>query len=804
MESLFLLLLIVIIVLLLTRSNRHSEELLHRLLEQTRYLTEEVRELRRRQDASPLQKEAAPTPKPEPPRTFAPRIIEKEEQPAPPGEAPRPYEEPIPRWSAALPEPLPATGASVPEAVEPPAPKEPLIERFFREHPDLEKFIGENLVNKIGIAILVLGIGFFVKYAIDQDWIGEAGRVAIGFACGALLAGIAHYLRRSYRAFSSVLAGGGIAVFYTTIAFAFHQYQLFSQAKAFGLLVAITIFAVALALLYDSLALAIIATVGGFITPFLVSNGSGNYVVLLSYLIVLNGGILALAFFRRWPALNALAFFFTGLIVGGWIYTALEGAAPPPSDKLVAFWLISALYGIFLGANMAFPVRFGRPFRPFDLSLLLLLTGAYYAAGMLLLGQVQAGRYQGVFTIASGALDLALAIYCFRRRGTDRNLLYVLIGLALTFITLAVPVQLEGHAITLFWSAEFVLLYWLFLRSGIRIFRYGAYALMALALISLGMDWLATENTDGGLTVLFDNVSGAVTNIVAMAAFAALNVLLRRENTAGDDPQSASYFRHRMLVWTSGGLAVVLLYASALTAVNLYFYKVPGVAVPNVYHRIITAALALGLGLLLQKRRVPGAPWLQLALLAGALIYYLGSQEAIEALRAGIAAGRFSWAHFGGHGIASLLYLLLFAQCIRVAARSEDLAAWRTALAWVLSGAVLLFLSIDGGHFYAMSGGAAAMARREAQWGRAALTILWGLCSFALMWLGMRRGARMLRIISLSIFLLALLKLFFYDLHDVSEGGKIAAFILLGALLLTVSFMYQKLKKILIDDRAEK
>ncbi|MBL7752231.1 MAG: hypothetical protein JNN29_12665, partial [Chitinophagaceae bacterium] len=42
---------------------------------------------------------------------------------------------------------------------------------------DLEKFIGENLANKIGIAILVLGIGFFVKYAIDKNWINETGRV---------------------------------------------------------------------------------------------------------------------------------------------------------------------------------------------------------------------------------------------------------------------------------------------------------------------------------------------------------------------------------------------------------------------------------------------------------------------------------------------------------------------------------------------------------------------------------------------------------------------------------------------------
>src|SRR5207247_885824 len=87
----------------------------------------------------------------------------------------------------------------------PPAPS------FFESHPDLEKFIGENLINKIGIAILVLGIGFFVKYAIDKNWINEFGRVAIGILAGGILIGIAHYMRKGFKAFSSVLVGGGLS-----------------------------------------------------------------------------------------------------------------------------------------------------------------------------------------------------------------------------------------------------------------------------------------------------------------------------------------------------------------------------------------------------------------------------------------------------------------------------------------------------------------------------------------------------------------------------------------------------------------
>ena len=66
-------------------------------------------------------------------------------------------------------------------------PQKSLIEKFKENNPDLETFIGENLINKIGILILVLGISFFVKYAIDKDWITESARVGIGVLCGALV-----------------------------------------------------------------------------------------------------------------------------------------------------------------------------------------------------------------------------------------------------------------------------------------------------------------------------------------------------------------------------------------------------------------------------------------------------------------------------------------------------------------------------------------------------------------------------------------------------------------------------------------
>ncbi|RYY89630.1 MAG: DUF2339 domain-containing protein [Chitinophagaceae bacterium] len=799
MEVLIIILLIVVI-LLLQRHRLKQEDDMRLLSERLRQLSERVSDaqLRGSDRATTQQSEDRPA-APRPARPSTPSWPKEEEQQPP---LPQAEPRPLPQFRPATPSPQEPAVPEMTQRPQFPLPpkKEAPHERFLREHPDLEKFIGENLVNKIGIAILVLGIAFFVKYAIDREWIAEAGRVAIGVGCGALLIGLAHFLRRSYTAFSAVLAGGGIAVLYTTIAFAFHQYGLMSQPLAFGLMVVITAFAVLLSLLYNSRALAVIATLGGFATPFLVSNGSGNYVALFTYLAILNAGILAAAFFRRWPLLQSIAFACTVLITGSWLMQLhgwLPGSGATRVNYPLALALITLNYALFLGSTLVFPLRFRRPFQAGDLGLLLLLTAAYYAAGMTLLSHVENGRYQGLFTLLSGVTDLALAIWCFRRRGTDRKLLYVLIGLTLTFATLAVPVQLHGHAITLFWCAEFVLLYWLFQRSGIGLFRIGSWILMALASISLGMDWLFCPSTAGGLTLLFDGMRGAVTNAVALAAFTAYYFLLQRK----DAPAAAETETHRIAMgWVTGIAALAILYCSLLSGVNLYFYKLPNVDVPNVYHRIITALLAVGIFEMLRRRGNPSAPFTGLVLGALALLYYLFSQEAIDGLRAGVASGRYAGAHFAAQGLASLLYLALLLRLALYAARAEALAPYRNLLAWALSAAAVLFLSVDAGHYYVLSG-PGAQDGREAQYLRAALSILWGVCSFILMWLGMKHRARVLRIIALCLFGLTLFKLFLFDLRGMSEGGKIAAFILLGVLLLTISFMYQKLKKLLIDDK---
>lgn len=156
-----------------------------------------------------------------------------------------------------------------------------------------------------------------------------------------------------------------------------------------------------------------------------------------------------------------------------------------------------------------------------------------------------------------------------------------------------------------------------------------------------------------------------------------------------------------------------------------------------------------------------------------------------------------------GHWAGTALLLYMPAYIIQhIRSGQSGFAAYQTPLfTWIAAIVILVILSAELYQAMLWLG-----YRDRADWiwwqnlyYKAGLSILWSVCSFALIWLGLKYRYRPLRIISLGVFAITLGKLFLYDIRNVPPGGKIAAFILLGVLLLTVSFMYQRLKAMLID-----
>lgn len=357
------------------------------------------------------------------------------------------------------------TAAPARKVVKPVQPKEPSKLRSGFTKNILEPLIGGNLFSKIGIITLVLGIGFFVKYAIDQDWINEVGRVAIGVLAGGCIIGLAHRLKEKYIVFASVMAGGGIAVLYITITLAFREYMLFSQTVAFAILILITVFSVINSLLYNRQELAIFSLAGGFLSPLMVSTGSGNYIVLFSFLLILNCGMLIIALRKNWESTGIIAFLLSLAFYWTWLLSGFEsqfaGATVFASLFFIQFYLLAV-------------IKHYKELKRLTVlqAILILVNNMSLLFSCMYIFNRYDYEVQGLATLVIAAFNAVILLILFRQSRIDRNVIYLIIGIVMSLVSLAIPIQMDGHVITMFWAAEAVLLLWLWQRSKINIFKF--------------------------------------------------------------------------------------------------------------------------------------------------------------------------------------------------------------------------------------------------------------------------------------------------------------------------------------------
>ncbi len=216
-----------------------------------------------------------------------------------------------------------------------------------------ESKLGLTLINRVGAITLAIGVIFFFKYAVDNQWIGAAGRVLLGIIAGIAVIAAAEWLRYrqgpkpedTQQTFTQGLAGCGLATLYISVYAAFAYYNLLELSVAFACLIAVSILGVVLSFRYNHPAIAALGLAGAFLTPPLLRTGPEETKLLFPYLPLLDVFATEIAIRRRWPALNALTFFGTAILFLTWAV----GLHRSPSTGIL--WL-SLLFALFLTAAL--------------------------------------------------------------------------------------------------------------------------------------------------------------------------------------------------------------------------------------------------------------------------------------------------------------------------------------------------------------------------------------------------------------------------------------------------------------------
>jgi uncharacterized membrane protein len=368
-----------------------------------------------------------------------------------------------------------------------------------KKEREWEQILGGNWLARIGVLALIFGIGFFLKYAFDSNWIGPEARVILGSIAGFIMLGLGFWWRKRYPVLTQVLTGGGIAVFFLAIVAASAVYHLIGIYTATSLLLATSIISILSALYYNSVALSVIGIFGAYFAPFILgafnqtaqdSNDTTQLTLLLVYIIMVSLGVIVLSSFRKWRWFTLLAVICSLITYIVW-RIEFSSILTPASAEIG----ITIIFLIFLLTTVFFHIVQHRQPRAYDFVFLGINTTAYFIISTINLWDKYDG-WMGGFTLL---LAIVYGLLCFfTARRSQENFMFsrFMLLYALVFLTTAIPFQFRGGIWTpMFFAVEMVAGVWLSYAVKIRLVRYFSYMVFFVMVwdLLIGYTWFSSN-----------------------------------------------------------------------------------------------------------------------------------------------------------------------------------------------------------------------------------------------------------------------------------------------------------------------
>lgn len=669
------------------------------------------------------------------------------------------------------------------------------------EGVSMEYAVASNWLLRIGVLILVMGIGFFLKYSFEHNLINPLGRVLLGGAIGLgmSLAGT-QMLGRRYHLFGQGLIGAGIATLYLSVFAAHSLFHLVGSGLAFGLMIGVTCLACAIAVRFNTILVAVLGILGGYATPVMLQTGIVNYIGLYSYLLILGGGVFAISYHKNWHLLNYLSFVGTYSLVFGtmekWDY-----------DK-TRFWevmpFLVAFFVLYSTMTFVFNLVNRKKSSLLEVLALLINSGVFFGASYLMVREAYGQKWVALITLSLAAFYAAHVYYLLVRRLLDRELMLSFTALSSFFLAVTIPLVLSSQWITATWAVQALVMLWMAGRLGSEFLRQVAYVLYVVVLVRFGFVDLPSQyagqpNLNIALgEYLWLLVERVVSFGVPIASFAGAGWLLSKAPakpaaTVGKENDISPILKPNGAVMAAIALVAGTMFLALHLELNrtlMYFF--PPARLPVL--SLLWIAMCLFLLRQYRQRSSDAMLTLLMAFVFGLLakLFFVDLQSwhisdstlRYASLNYSFLDGTMRLLDFG----AIIAMLVAAAYLLTKITNHENAKAAQKLLAALSVGLLFIFLSLEVNTFlYHFVPGLQA----------GGVSILWSLFALAMIITGMWKDSRAVRYVGLGLFAIVAWKVLFVDLGRLDQLYRIIAFILLGGLVLAGSFVYIKCRPIL-------
>jgi len=660
-----------------------------------------------------------------------------------------------------------------------------------------EYFVTANIITVLGGAILAVGTGYFVRFAIYDNIINIIGRIILSIIVSSFLIIVAHKLRKTHRAYSAILIGTALGILYYIAGSAYYNYNLFGLKSVLIISIIITVFAVTLSFIYKRLSLLILSMLAAYTVPFLINyNQHLSPNILFFYLLMIDIGVLFVLYFRKSVILSLIAFTFTGVFFLIWFAPAFQ--ANDYSNFENGFIFATVFYIIIFLINIISNIVNGIKFTPFELASVIMLNTLYYTAGSILLQYINPG-YLGVFTMFIAVWILLLLYIIQNIKKVDIAISYLLIGLFIVFITIIPPIEFVGKSISMIWSIQILMLVYVGQKTELFLMKLSSTGLALLMIAFTAYDMIELYNLTSmhatpKLPVL--NLDFIASSMVVAGLLIYIFLLIRFKKE-----YFALFIKTKLLIYIFGIVAVVILYFNIFLEINYHITigvesELARKIILGIYNFSFILALALFLFFIKQtKINLISAIVLNIAILLYFSYYYFIIIQSRNELLSAIGLNS---AQFWNHLIIILLIIIIgfftYINMNRYFSKHKIISEFTL---WPFVLLILVFVSFEFDNIWLILFKDVEVLQSELlpKIHRLPYTLLWSIFAGISITIGTLFKIRQLRQVSVFIVFISISKLFIWDLAKTQAADKTIPLMAIGGILLLISFIYQFNKK---------